>query len=631
MSRNFCGIVNLNGDVNPSSIEQMAEKLNINNLYSIGLDISSQCRFASLTSSTVPRRKSCSWMPALRKRYQIVSFSMLVRLEDLEKKLGGTLDLTQLSEEDIILLCYAKWNKDLVKHLEGDWACAIWDFEKQELFLARNPHGDATIFYHQKGNTFYFSSLLTGLVGIDGINNVVDKEKLFMECFTASAFETRTFYKEIYFLKPAHFMVFSTKGIRSVQYWKPYELPKTILADDREYIEAYIECYGKAVNDRLKRSENWGFSMSGGLDSAATMAIVAKYFAKRNETAEVLTFVPTYPEQNAHQSDIRHGDESELVREIAALNGHINLHLVSKFDPFWGFMVRYTKELGGPPHMTGVLFADILAEAAREKQMSHVMIAQGGNQGLSFEGVASHTDIGQFYEDLKYGLSSRLSPVSIIGYFIKAIISSGKKSYRKFTAPNKKRIAELISDKTLLSEEFIRSVNGYDLMETHLFGSDDNLSEGERKFRKKIKIGKHCRLGLWNQLGTRYDVQFVDPTRDKRFLELIITFPNHIFNRKGVRKYLFREAFKGQVPENVLHFKKQGINLSELGVRYQRDMNHFESLLDAKRDDPLFNEVIDQTKLVHFCKAIKECSEFSSAEVSQIYDQGATLFQVLLI
>lgn len=136
--------------------------------------------------------------------------------------------------------------------------------------------------------------MLTGLVGIEGIPNELDKEKLLMENFTASGFQSRTIYKNIHFLKPGHYGKVSRNGFELSQYWKPLDKPKVNFKKGEEYFEAYYETFNRAVRDRLALTNRWGMALSGGLDSAGVTAMASKYFKERNETMEAFCFVPNY-------------------------------------------------------------------------------------------------------------------------------------------------------------------------------------------------------------------------------------------------------------------------------------------------------------------------------------------------
>ena len=418
----------------------MANKLNTNQLYQLESSQLPKAYFVNLYSESFPAPSASPFMSQMRERFNITSFSMLIRKTQLGKQADIASDISQMSDEEIILRCYLKWGKQIVHYLEGDWAFAIWDKSQEELFIARAAHGDGAIFYYHNGAKFFFSSLLTGLVNIEGIPNELDKEKLFMECFSASGFQTRTLYKNIHFLQPGHHMTVSGSRLQLTQYWRPLELPKTNFQKDEEYFEAFYDAYNNAVRDRLDLSDEWGFAISGGLDSAATMGLASSYFKDKHKTTEALCFVPTYRSDHERNSAMKEGDESEFAQAIADFNGNVNLSLVTKDVPWWDFMTTYSKDFGTPPHMAGVYFADALADAAGKKSLGKVMIGQGGNQGLSFEGVSSHTNLRQYRSDLNEGLRDKLSLVDFNKCLLKSTYATGTEVMKDMAGRKRKRV-----------------------------------------------------------------------------------------------------------------------------------------------------------------------------------------------
>lgn len=327
---------------------------------------------------------------------------------------------------------------------------------------------------------------------------------------------------------------------------------------------------------------------------------------------------------------MRDGDERYMAQETADFSGNINLSPITKKFPFWSFLIDYTQDVGTPPHMLSIIFSTIVAEAARAKNLTFVMNGQGGNQGLSFEGVSSHASLSQYRSDLRYCLGDRLSTTEFAKSLIKATYGSGRKRLKTWSGSDQKAVMKIANERTWLSHDFVKNVNGYDLLKEHYFGTDKQI-EGEFKLRKQLKPGKHCRLGLWNQIGTRHDIIFIDPTRDKRFLELLVSFPNHIFNRKGDSKFLFKQAFKGNVSPKVMDYKKQGRNLADLINRYQDDLKHMDSLLKLKENDELFNEMIDPKKLRTFYEAFEGEVGYSNAKIIELTYKSTSLLQALLL
>jgi asparagine synthase (glutamine-hydrolysing) len=82
------------------------------------------------------------------------------------------------TDTEVILRAYERWGRECVSHLRGMFGFAIWDQQKQELFLARDPLGIKPLYYYQTDGLFVFASevralLASGLVprklSLDGL------------------------------------------------------------------------------------------------------------------------------------------------------------------------------------------------------------------------------------------------------------------------------------------------------------------------------------------------------------------------------------------------------------------------------------------------------------------------------
>src|SRR5436190_6709018 len=68
------------------------------------------------------------------------------------------------SDTEALLHLYALYGPDMVHHLRGMFALAIWDQAKGGLFLARDPYGIKPLYYANDGWTFRFASQVKALL-----------------------------------------------------------------------------------------------------------------------------------------------------------------------------------------------------------------------------------------------------------------------------------------------------------------------------------------------------------------------------------------------------------------------------------------------------------------------------------
>lgn len=175
---------------------------------------------------------------------------------DIRESLSGEYDFQTGSDCEVILALYRKYGTDFLERLNGIFAFALYDEEKNDFIIARDPIGVIPFYIgHDKEGRIYCASELKALEGF------CDEYEVFL---------------------PGHYYVGSEgKMVRWYKRdWTDYERVKDsrlTSTDVREALEA-------AVRRQLMSDVPYGVLLSGGLDSSVISAVAKKYAAKRVET-----------------------------------------------------------------------------------------------------------------------------------------------------------------------------------------------------------------------------------------------------------------------------------------------------------------------------------------------------------
>ena len=128
------------------------------------------------------------------------------------------------SDTEVILAAYDCYKEKCLGLFDGMFAFAIWDESEKTLFAARDRFGEKPFFYSAGKNTLTFASEMKALWKV-GVERSVD-EKMMLNYITLGyvqnpADKSQTFFRNIYSLPPAHFMVVSVApmNIHIEQYW----------------------------------------------------------------------------------------------------------------------------------------------------------------------------------------------------------------------------------------------------------------------------------------------------------------------------------------------------------------------------------------------------------------------------
>ena len=229
---------------------------------------------------------------------------MLIR-ENLRLEANARIDGRadeSLTDDEVILNAYETWGEDCVNHLIGDFAFAIRDEHRQQLFCARDHFGVKPFFYTHIDGNFSFSSKLNELRQDPRVSNTLNEIAVGdYLLFGVNQDLSSTIFKDIQRLPPGHTLTVANNEIKIRRYWTP-SLPSREIRfrDSESYVRGFLELLSKAVRDRL-RTDRVAISMSGGLDSTSLAAIA-------HEHSSVAAFAVVYdkliPDEERHYSDL---------------------------------------------------------------------------------------------------------------------------------------------------------------------------------------------------------------------------------------------------------------------------------------------------------------------------------------
>jgi asparagine synthase (glutamine-hydrolysing) len=229
-------------------------------------------------------------------------FNYVELRQDLQKK-GHQFRTT--SDTEVLLHLYEEEAEGCLEHLNGQFAFAIWDAEKQELFLARDRLGIRPLHYTIHKNTFLFSSEIKSIFAYDGVPREIDPVALDQIFTFWSTLPGRTAFADIKELPPGHYMKVSRGKIAIERYWDvPLFSPEEFVDQPPEEIADRIqEILLDAIRIRLRADVPVGAYLSGGLDSSGVTSLVVKNFDNEVSTFGIRFDQDTFDE-GKHQEEM---------------------------------------------------------------------------------------------------------------------------------------------------------------------------------------------------------------------------------------------------------------------------------------------------------------------------------------
>lgn len=195
------------------------------------------------------------------------------------------------SDTEVVLHAYLEWGESAFGRLNGQFAIAIWDARRDELVLARDPHGIRPLYVCPHAGRLVFASEVKAIFAADpSIRRAIDPLGIDQTLTFWTVVAPRTAFSGIEELEPGHVRVYGQGQVRD----RSYATPQFAEVDDPRAFRGSIEDAIADVRSRLARATELqmlradvrvGAYLSGGLDSSLVAAL-----AQRAVPSKLATF-----------------------------------------------------------------------------------------------------------------------------------------------------------------------------------------------------------------------------------------------------------------------------------------------------------------------------------------------------
>ncbi len=212
----------------------------------------------------------------------------------IRERFEGKYEFKTQSDCEVILALYQEKGADFIEELNGIFAFALYDIEKDEYFIARDHIGVIPLYKGwDKLGQFYVSSELKGLEG---------------------------FCNKIEEFKPGHTLSSKDGEMKKwyVRDWMDYENVK----DNTTSIEDLGNALEAAVHRQLMSDVPYGVLLSGGLDSSITSALAKKFSRTRIESGD--TQEAWWPQLHSFAVGLKGAPDLAAAKKVADFIGTIH-------------------------------------------------------------------------------------------------------------------------------------------------------------------------------------------------------------------------------------------------------------------------------------------------------------------
>ena len=474
-------------------------------------------------------------------------------------------------DTETIIHAYEEWGEDVVLHLKGMFAFAIYDERPAparsrgtgaRLFLARDRLGIKPMYHTQHNGSFLFASEIKALLSWPGIEREVDEEALYHYLTLSVAPAPLTMFQDIRKLPPGCVMTVHSDGRTETRsYWDPVSSssPSSEFAtlSESEQVERLRQMLRESVRRRMMSDVPFGVFLSGGLDSSLNVALMSELMDRPVDTFSVSIRDDPLSDERSH---------AQRVADHFGTNHHEVVISPQDFVDFLPTMVHHQDEPLADPVCVPL---HAVSRLARDSGTPVVQVGEGADE--LFAGYTGYATLSDFHRRI-------FKPFAALPGWAKRpfataapyILPAWRAEYVRRAAAGQELFWGGVS---VFSEKEKRRIlrdghNGMpyetydDVVAPHYRAYDD--ARPGRPFLDRI-IYLELKHRLPELLLMRVDkmsmatsVEARVPYLDHELVEFAVAIPSSLKYHRGRTKHILKEAAAGILPDDVINRPKVG-------------------------------------------------------------------------
>jgi asparagine synthase (glutamine-hydrolysing) len=456
------------------------------------------------------------------------------------------------SDTEVVLHLYRALGTSMFEKLNGMFAIAIYDVDRQSVLLARDRMGKKPLFYWDVGDRLAFASELSALRVLPGFPTETDRTAVALYMRLGFIPNWTCIHPGVRKLPPGSWFVWNLASSASegpVPYWR---LPPvgTVDSGDETYWTGRIrDLLWDATRLRLRSDVPVGVFLSGGIDSALVAAAAANAIGAGSRMTSITVSFPNWE-----------GDEWPTASLAARHLGLKASRLVVRADAasLLPSVMGYFDE---PFDDSSALPTYLVSQAARQ-QVTVALSGDGGDE--LFAGYRNHVMAWKLRgleclsmctrEMVAHVLQHMASDDSRIGNMIRRFgLPLGSWGFGSGICPFGDWIDECVRPAYRLSD-----TQAISELDSHLekWRSATPIDQAQRNDVRLYMLDDI--LVKVDRMSMRHALEVRSPFLDYRVVELALQIPPGLRVRHGRNKYLLRRLAQQLLPKSVADAPKRG-------------------------------------------------------------------------
>ena len=291
------------------------------------------------------------------------------------------------TDTEVVLHAYEESGPDCLTRFNGQFAFAIWNSSRQELFLARDRLGVRPLFYTLVGGGLTFASEIKAILADPRIAAQLDPVALDQVFTFWSPLSPRTAFRNIQELPPGHYLLARNGRLTMRQYWSMGFPEKGVHREPgslAECVEEFRSLLVDSTRIRLRADVPVGAYLSGGLDSSMIAAIVRRLGGSKLDTFSIAFSDSQYDERDFQRRMARFlGTDHQVVQATHADIGRVFPEVV------WHMETPVMRTSPAPMYL--------LSKLVRAQNYKVVLTGEGADEFLAGYDIFKEAMIRRFW------------------------------------------------------------------------------------------------------------------------------------------------------------------------------------------------------------------------------------------
>ena len=295
------------------------------------------------------------------------------------------------SDTEVLVHGYEEWHTDLPKHLRGMFAFAIYDKNRNEIFLARDNFGIKPLYYANMNDSFMFASEIKSFLDVPDFKKEFNEDIL--ETYLEFSFvpTNETFFKGVYRLDAGCSLLYKDEDIKINKYFK-----LDFKEDTMSFTDA-VKNISDVMEDSVKRhliaDVEVGSFLSSGIDSSYIVSL-----AKPDKTYTVGYENKKY-------------DEINYAKDLANKFGIKNESKIIKKDEYLDAIPKIMYHLDEPTSDPAAISLYFVAKLA-SRDLKVVLSGEGADEFFGGYNYYREEVDYKFYNKIPYGIRHVIGKVA---------------------------------------------------------------------------------------------------------------------------------------------------------------------------------------------------------------------------